>query len=142
MKPKQLLGMALIAACIVTAGLAMRGTVRESLTVREVMASEGEPCGLYGEVVKGSDKYDLKAARLTFHLKDEQGDAIPVVYARPKPANFDQASHIKAKGAYRDGAFQADELVLKCPSKYIENPDAPGKADPEKDAYTAFRKGA
>ena len=30
MKPKQLLGVALIAACIVTAGLAMRGTVRRT----------------------------------------------------------------------------------------------------------------
>jgi cytochrome c-type biogenesis protein CcmE len=142
MKPKQLLGVILIAACIITAGLALRGTVRRSLTVQEVMASEGEPCGLYGEVVKGSDEYDMKTARLTFNLKDPKGDAIPVVYNKPKPANFEQASHVKAVGAYRDGAFHADELVLKCPSKYITDPPAPGKSTPKNDPYTAFRKGA
>ena len=54
MKPKQLLGLILIVACIITAGLALRGTVRRSLTVQEVRANEGEPCGIYGEVVKGS----------------------------------------------------------------------------------------
>jgi cytochrome c-type biogenesis protein CcmE len=142
MKPKQLLGVALIVACVITAGLALRGTVRRSLTVQEVRASEGEPCGIYGEVVKSSGNYDMKAARLTFNLKDPKGDAIAVVYNKPKPANFDQASHVKAVGAYRDGAFQADELVLKCPSKYIKEPPAPSKAGPKRDPLAAFQKGA
>jgi cytochrome c-type biogenesis protein CcmE len=127
-----MLGAAIIAGCMVAAGFALKGSVRKSLTVQEVMASAGEPCGLYGEVVKGSDRYDVVAARLEFQIKDTNGDTIPVVYRKSKPANFSQASHVKAMGAYRDGAFQADELVLKCPSKYIGQPPAPTKAAPSK----------
>jgi len=131
MKPGHVLGVALIVGCMVVAGFALKGSVRKSLTVQEVMASGGEPCGLYGEVVKGSDRYDVMGSRLEFQIKDTKGDTIPVVYRKSKPANFSQASHVKAVGAYRDGAFQADELVLKCPSKYIEQPPAP-KAAPSK----------
>jgi len=132
MKPGHVLGVAVIVGCMVVAGVALRGSVRKSLTVQEVVASAGEPCGLYGEVVKGSSQYDIVSARLEFQIKDEKGDTIPVVYRKSKPANFDQASHVKAMGAYRDGAFQADELVLKCPSKYIGQPPAPAKAAPSK----------
>jgi cytochrome c-type biogenesis protein CcmE len=132
MKPGHILGVAVIVGCMVVAGFALRGSVRQSLTVKEVMASDGEPCGLYGEVVKGSDRYDVRSARLEFQIKDTNGDMIPVVYSKSKPANFSQASHVKAMGAYRDGAFHADELVLKCPSKYIGQPPAPTKAAPSK----------
>jgi hypothetical protein len=45
-------------------------------------------------------------------------------------------------GAFRDGAFQADELILKCPSKYISGPPVPGKADADKNPYAGSGKGA
>src|ERR1051326_5825772 len=127
MKSGQIVGVAIIALCIGVTGYALRGAVRRALTVKEVMASPGEPCEIYGTPVAGSSRYVMMEARLTFQLKDEKGDTIPVVYNKPKPANFDQAPQVGAKGAYRDGAFQADELVLKCPSKYIAKPKAPTK---------------
>jgi cytochrome c-type biogenesis protein CcmE len=142
MKSGKILGLGLIGACILVAGFALRGSVRQSLTVKEVMASAGEPCGLYGKVVKGASHYNMQAARLDFQLQDEKGDIVPVVYQKSKPANFDQASHVKALGAYRDGAFQADELILKCPSKYISGPPVPGKAGAEKNPYAGSGKGA
>src|ERR1044071_1741802 len=110
MRSSKILGIGLIAACILIAGLALRGSVRQSFSIQEVMASPGEPCGLYGKVVKGSTTYDIRASRLTFRLQDKKGDTMPVIYIKPKPANFDQATDVKAMGAYRDGAFQADEL--------------------------------
>jgi cytochrome c-type biogenesis protein CcmE len=142
MKSGQLLGIALIAGCILVAGFALRGSVRQSFDVKEALASSGEPCGVYGKVVKGSDRYDLRAGRLDFVLRDKNGDTMPVVYNKPKPANFDQANDIKAVGAYRDGAFQADELFLKCPSKYITGPPTPGKNGAPKDPYAGLGKGA
>jgi cytochrome c-type biogenesis protein CcmE len=142
MKPGQLLGAAIIAVCILAAGYSLRGSVRQSLTVKEVMASAGEPCEVYGEVVKGSGRYDMQASRLDFTLKDKHGDTIPVVYSKAKPANFDQASHVKAIGAYRDGAFAADSLLLKCPSKYITGPPVPGKKGTDQNPYAALGKGA
>ena len=46
---------------------------------------------------------------------------------KPKPETFDMADKIKVIGAYRDGAFQADDMILKCPSKYNSNAPTPGK---------------
>jgi cytochrome c-type biogenesis protein CcmE len=134
MKSGKLLGLMLIAACILVAGISLRGSVRQSLTVKEVMASDGEPCEVYGEVVKGSTHSNMQAGRLDFKLQDDKGDTLGVVYNKPKPANFDQATHVKAIGAYRDGAFQADQMILKCPSKYIKKAPAPSKAS----AATSF----
>ncbi len=141
MKSSQLLGFLLIGACIVITGYALKGSVRPSLSVKEVLASPGEPCKLYGKVVKGSGHYNMNAARLDFRLQDAKGDVVAVVYEKPKPANFDQADSVGAKGAYRDGVFQADELVLKCPSKYIGKPPVPTKGGAGKDPYAALGKG-
>ncbi len=41
-----------------------------------------------------------------------------VRYHGQKPDQFDQAHHIVAIGRYDGTAFQADKLLIKCPSKY------------------------
>ena len=53
------------------------------------------------------------------------GKVVKVVYAKPKPANFEQAVSIVAIGHYdaAKGAFLADDMLVKCPSKYQEQLD-------------------
>jgi cytochrome c-type biogenesis protein CcmE len=41
-----------------------------------------------------------------------------VTYRDVKPANFEEAVSIVAIGTYRTGAFHAEKLLVKCPSKY------------------------
>lgn len=55
---------------------------------------------------------------LKFDLKDSQGEVMNVEYHGVIPGNFDQATSIVAIGQYRDGKFTADQLLVKCPSKY------------------------
>ncbi len=43
---------------------------------------------------------------------------MPVLYAGVKPGNFEEATEIVAVGSYSDGAFHAEQLLVKCPSKY------------------------
>jgi cytochrome c-type biogenesis protein CcmE len=142
MKPGQLMGALIIGVCILVAGFSLRGSVQHSRTLKEAMASTGEPCALYGEVIKSSAHYDMQGPRLSFVIKDASGTQMPVVYNRSKPANFDQATQVRVLGAYRDGAFQADEMFLKCPSKYIANPKAPGAPGTKQNPYDALGKGA
>jgi cytochrome c-type biogenesis protein CcmE len=142
MKPGQLFGVAVIVICIAAAGFSLRGSIRQSLTVKEVMASSGEPCSVYGRAVKGATHYDMRAVRLDFILEDDKGNRMPVIYLKPKPETFDAADKIRATGAYRDGAFQADELILKCPSKYIKNAPVPGKPGTISNPYAALGKRA
>src|SRR5437016_2129977 len=109
MKPGQLVGALIIGVCILAAGYSLRTSVQHSLSMKEAMAANGEPCSLYGAVIKSSVHYDMQAARLDFVLEDKGGTTMPVVYQKSKPAAFDQAKEIRVMGAYRDGAFQADD---------------------------------
>ncbi|MEF3273370.1 MAG: cytochrome c maturation protein CcmE [Chloroflexus sp.] len=60
--------------------------------------------------------------RFTFMLQDENGKMIKVISDDPRPANFEQAISIVAIGRYdpTEQAFMADDLLVKCPSKYQE----------------------
>ncbi len=71
-----------------------------------------------GEVIKGRTTYDVKVPALVFFMRDPKGQEMKVVYKGIRPGNFDQASKVVAIGKYKDGAFQADNLLVKCPSKY------------------------
>ena len=54
-----------------------------------------------------------------FTLEDENdGKTMEVRYHGQKPDQFDQAHHIVAIGRYDGTVFQADKLLIKCPSKY------------------------
>jgi cytochrome c-type biogenesis protein CcmE len=63
-------------------------------------------------VMKQQEQY------LSFRLKDDKGEVLPVEYRGVIPGNFDQAVSIVAIGRYTGGKFEADQLLVKCPSKY------------------------
>jgi len=60
---------------------------------------------------------------LSFRLKDSEGQVLPVEYRGVIPGNFDQATSIVAIGRYDTGRFVADQLLVKCPSKYQAEAD-------------------
>ena len=55
---------------------------------------------------------------LEFKLKDAHGEVMPVEYRGVIPGNFDQATSIVAIGNFEQGRFKAQQLLVKCPSKY------------------------
>ncbi len=70
---------------------------------------------------KLADKdYILKAEEqfLRFNLRDEKGDVMPVEYRGVIPGNFDQAVSVVAIGKFQGDHFEAQQLLVKCPSKY------------------------
>ncbi len=54
----------------------------------------------------------------SFHMKDQDGNIRRVVYPRPKPNNFEQATQLVVIGEMRNNIFHASEMLMKCPSKY------------------------
>ncbi|HVF60412.1 MAG TPA: cytochrome c maturation protein CcmE [Thermoanaerobaculia bacterium] len=74
-----------------------------------------------GGLEKASSRYDDAAGNLHFTLLDlKTREAIPVRYNGLKPANFEDAVSIVAIGRYDRGdqEFVANQLLVKCPSKY------------------------
>jgi len=79
---------------------------------------------IMGAPVAGTMQYDSLAHDLHFSLRDTQGTLMPVVFKGPKPEDLDtamtKASKITAQGTYdkTQQVFVADNLLVKCPSKY------------------------
>jgi cytochrome c-type biogenesis protein CcmE len=62
--------------------------------------------------------FDPRAGTFTFFLVDDAGKECKVILEGAAPNNFEVATSVVAKGRYRDGVFQATEVLTKCPSKY------------------------
>jgi cytochrome c-type biogenesis protein CcmE len=68
--------------------------------------------------------YNASANRLEFTIYDpEAADAasavsMDILYHGVIPGNFDQATSIVCKGKSDGNVFVADQLLVKCPSKY------------------------
>lgn len=74
-----------------------------------------------GALEPASSSYDGGEESLFFTLVDpETKDTMRVRYKGLKPANFEEAVSIVAIGRFEDGRqqFEADKLLVKCPSKY------------------------
>lgn len=56
-----------------------------------------------------------------FYLKDSLDDVMKVVYRHPRPQDFERSENVVVKGKMHGDAFEAKEILLKCPSKYNEN---------------------
>ena len=83
-----------------------------------VRASAADKVQVPGDVIKSRTTYDREKGELVFYMKDPAGEEMKVVYSGVRPANFDQADRVVAIGKYRGGAFRAEQLLVKCPSKY------------------------
>jgi len=71
-----------------------------------------------GGLVENSTEYVDESEELRFTMVEEDGDTMTVLYKGVKPGNFEEAVQIVAVGSYGDGVFHAEQLLVKCPSKY------------------------
>lgn len=77
-----------------------------------------------GEVVAGSEDWNAQELTLRFAISDESGESLPIVFYGPRPDNFQRAASAIVEGELTEsGVFQADTLLLKCPSRYEEEPE-------------------
>ncbi len=69
-----------------------------------------------------SMEYDptVDADRFVFHMLDSEGVSNKVILQKPKPQDFERSEQIVLTGAMKEGVFVADEILVKCPSKYKE----------------------
>ncbi|MEM7659253.1 MAG: cytochrome c maturation protein CcmE [Bacteroidota bacterium] len=56
--------------------------------------------------------------QFSFYLQDTLQEVELVHYYKGKPSNFEQAEKIVVVGGYEEEGFVADNIVMKCPSKY------------------------
>jgi cytochrome c-type biogenesis protein CcmE len=68
--------------------------------------------------------FSMKSKKFSFYMKDQDGNVRRVIYPKSKPNNFEQADQLVVIGEMQDDVFYADEMLMKCPSKYNNAEDA------------------
>ena len=125
LKPLHLIGIAIIILAIVLGYYGLQSGLRPYTTSVSEAISSGRGVQLAGFLYPGeTGAYDEKGD-FTFKLQDSTGKVVQVIYAKPRPANFEKAISIVAIGRYDQAknVFVADDMLVKCPSKYQEQMD-------------------
>lgn len=102
-----------------------------SLTTYETIASAKEKEGKFVNLMVQLDKkqpieYDAvkNPNYLTFHAVDSLGNNIKVIYHDNMPTDMDKSERIVLKGRVQGDHFECKDILLKCPSKYKDDPKA------------------
>lgn len=64
---------------------------------------------------------EIDPNKFTFYMIDKDSVSCTVVYKAPKPQDFERSEQIVVTGKVEEGVFIADEMLMKCPSKYVED---------------------
>lgn len=54
----------------------------------------------------------------SFYLVDSEGQNNQVILNKAKPQDFEMSEQVVVTGIMQSGVFKADEVLMKCPSKY------------------------
>jgi cytochrome c-type biogenesis protein CcmE len=92
--------------------LASNGSSKSIHVVGELKKSPaGEVIGIH----PGADKVSF-----SFIMIDDKGKEQEVFYSEPMPADFKRSEKVVVIGSYENDLFVAQKILLKCPSKYVD----------------------
>ena len=113
-----------IAVVIIAAGVGLSSLFTGGGMISYVSFSEARAASgnvqVMGEILATGTSYESETGTFIFHIANDTGDEMKVVYKGTKPGNFDQATSVVCVGKFQNDAFHADKLLVKCPSKYQE----------------------
>ena len=130
----------LVVIAIAIAGLL---TLTKDITTYDSIASAKKKEGKYVHLIAKLDRsspvvYDpVKDPNyLSFYAVDSLGARAQVVYRNSKPTELEHSDRVVLKGQMNGEVFECKEILLKCPSKYKDDPNQQFK-EFEKPAGTA-----
>lgn len=112
-----LIGGALVVAFLAYGATSFKNNLTPYVSFDEAMKTASR-VQVAGALVEDSSDYIDVDQQLHFVIYDEKGVEMAVRYSGVKPANFEEATQIVAVGSWRDEVFNAEQLLVKCPSKY------------------------
>jgi len=124
MRAKYIIGGVIIAVFLVWGAAAFINTTIQYVSLREA-AQSARTVQVMGKIDFDRVNYNTDESRLEFEVYDAEADdmlsadRLPVFYYGIVPGNFDQATSVVLKGKPDDdGRFVAEQMLVKCPSKY------------------------
>jgi cytochrome c-type biogenesis protein CcmE len=117
----------LVVIAIVIAGLL---TLTKDITTYDSIASAKKKEGKYVHLIAKLDRsspvvYDpVKDPNyLSFYAVDSLGARAQVVYRKSKPNELEHSDRVLLKVQMNGEVFECKEILLKCPSKYKDDPN-------------------
>ncbi len=125
MKRIHVVGILLVALCV--------GIIISSLSSADTYASFEEAFQYQGKsytVVGNLDTSEaivynpkMNANLVEFFMIDKDGRRVKVILNQTKPQDLEKSEDVVVKGTADGDVFYANTILLKCPSKYIEEKD-------------------
>lgn len=104
--------------------ISMIGDYSRYETFATAESSNGKEFHIVGELVR-QDEMEYNPEKdpnyFSFYLKDKAGEERKVVFKDTKPTDFERAEQIVLTGKMKGNEFHASKILMKCPSKYINN---------------------
>src|ERR1700742_3510663 len=123
---------------LIAASVAALISFMGDLTTYETIASARQKSGKTVTIIAHLDNtqpIEYNPAKdpnyLAFHISDTLGNTAKVVYHFEKPYDLEKAERITLKGKMNGDIFEInrkDGILLKCPSKYKDDPKSAQKA--------------
>lgn len=115
MKPAGWVALAIIVAALTFGARAFVTNLTPYLSFTEARKANGT-VQVMGKLDKASVRSGAK--ELVFEIVDDKGDRMPVSFTAARPANFEMAVEVTPIGHFDGQVFRADNLLVKCPTKY------------------------
>ena len=130
MKKTHIVILVLIAAAIVVL-VSYMGDLTTYETIASARQKEGKFVNLIARIdLQQPVEYDAvkNPNYLSFTAVDTLGNRIKVVYHNNKPTDMEKSERVVLKGKMQGDYFDCKDILLKCPSKYKDDPNAMKKS--------------
>jgi cytochrome c-type biogenesis protein CcmE len=120
MKKLHIVGIIVIAVAIAVIFVSLRDNASYA-DFKEAMANPNTEYHVVGKLNKEVPvEYDprVNADECSFYMKDNNGVEEKVVLHKSVPQDFQKSEQIVLIGKMQGGAFHANDILMKCPSKY------------------------
>lgn len=128
MKKRFLIGGIISFLALAYLGFSFASSFTYYLTPSELKTQDsiyGKKVRVNGKVAPESITWDAKDLILKFHITDDR-ESLPVIYKGVVPDTFKVGGDVVVEGSYSpQGTFQANRLLVKCPTKYTPGDKKP-----------------
>lgn len=124
MKKMHIIVLVCIAAAIVVL-ISYTGDLTTYETIASAKQKEGKFVNLIAKLDKAKPiEYDAvkNPNYLSFTAIDTLGNSIQVIYHSNKPTDMEKSERLVLKGRVKGELFDCKDILLKCPSKYKDDP--------------------
>ncbi len=103
--------------------LSLMDNVSSYESFSSLKTKSGAEVHIVGHLVKEKEiiyKPEENANYFSFYMRDTTGVESKVIYHQAKPQDFEKSEKIVVVGQLEKGHFEASQILMKCPSKYVK----------------------